>query len=93
VLKLMRMLKMMRIFRGMRIIKLYETDYAINYQAGGLHRNKSQALHRRCIPSSSSSSFSSSSSSTRSTPLYHKKLRGQIVPESRFVKLVDAMGY
>jgi hypothetical protein len=26
---------------------------------------------------------------TRSDPLYHKKLRGQIAPKSRFVEVVD----
>ena len=31
--------------------------------------------------------------STRSDPLYHKKLRGQIAPKPRFVKLVDLRGH
>ena len=30
---------------------------------------------------------------TRSDPLYHKKLRGQIAPRPRFVKMVDLKGY
>jgi len=31
--------------------------------------------------------------STRSDPLYHKKLRDQIEPNPRFVKMVDLRGY
>ena len=33
IFKLFRLLKMLRIFRGLRIVKRYETDYAIDYQA------------------------------------------------------------
>ena len=33
VLKLFRLLKMLRIFRGLKIVKKYEADYAIDYQA------------------------------------------------------------
>ena len=33
VLKLFRLLKMLRIFRGLKIVKKYEADFAINYQA------------------------------------------------------------
>jgi len=32
-------------------------------------------------------------SPTRSDPLYHKKLRGQIAPKPRFDKLIDVRGY
>ena len=31
--------------------------------------------------------------STRSDPLYHNKLRGQIAPKPCFVKMVVVMGY
>jgi hypothetical protein len=38
-------------------------------------------------------SFNAGMVPTRSDPLYHKKLRGQIAPKPRFVKMVDLRGY
>ena len=50
-----------------------------------------QSLHPKCPPNQGLNRICSPS--TRSDPLYHKRLRGQIAPNPRFVKMVDLRCY